>query len=74
MDRKSGGWWFVLDRMKGMPRCQRLWEPSVALAKKWVVPMAVWVEGKVCRLVIVWGGGGVWCCGVRVHRGIGRSV
>ena len=59
VDRKSGGWWFVLDRMNGTPRCHRLWEPSVALLKKWVVPMSVCVEGIVCRLGVVWGGG--WC-------------
>jgi hypothetical protein len=49
----------VLDRMNGMPRCHRLWELSVALVKKWAVPMSVCVEGMVCRLVVVCVGG--WC-------------
>jgi len=59
VDRKSGGWWFVLDMMNGIPRGHKLWDPSVALLKKWVVPMSVGVEGVVCRLGVVWGG--VWC-------------
>jgi hypothetical protein len=49
----------VFDRMKGMPWCQRLREPSDALAKKWAVLMSVWVVGMGCRLDMAWGGG--WC-------------
>ncbi len=45
--------------MKGTPRSQKLWDPSVALVKKWVEPMSVWEEGVACRFDIVCGGG--WC-------------
>ena len=60
--RKSGGWWSVCCRMKGMPRCHRLCDPFSLSAWKMDVPMSRVLVGVgdgwsvvVCECV---GGGG----------------